>query len=610
MHYVIIGDGAAGTTAAERLRVLDPAAPISVISDDPQPSYYRAALTNYLMGELSEDKLWAIPPGFFSQLNIQRIPGHVSGLDSSRRAIALHSGGAPLAYDRLLLATGARARPAPFEGAALAGVMTLRTLDDARLIMQQITPPAGGRAPVTRAVVVGGGPLALEWALGMHVRGVKVTLMIRGGTFMPTVLDAVASDLLAARLEQAGLTVRFNDQVAGAVGSPTGAVAGVVSKSRGDTLPCEMLAVGIGVVPNTEYLVGSGVELGPRGMVVVNDHLETTAPGVYAAGDLIEFGGRSLQLWEPAQRQGHIVAENMAGGKTAYTPGAHYMATRLFDLDFASVGTVDPKESERVLVAYPQGTGRISYRKIFLSGGKLVGALMLGHQSERVRQNGRLFKRLIDERIDVSGAEDSLLTHGFDIKAWIQRGAVSAQPSPQRPPDSPPRGGKAGLRRGGTIHISEGLIAAMEEPDVQAPALDGVTVAPVFGAAPTMAGVAPPIGAQAVSPAEGYLRVEAGAYAGQQLGFGEVTIIGSQSGVCDLVFSESGVSARHLELRRFGDRVGIRDLGSDQGSIHYSAQGGDPILIGDKAVPLHPGDRLRLGAQLVLVYERMARGDS
>ena len=148
------------------------------MSDDPNAAYYRAALTNYLDGELREDQLFAVPPDFYAR---NRISGCSLAWRRSTRWRGNHatSGGAPVAYDRLCIAAGSTPNPPRFGGADLAGVMTMRTMQDARTFMEDLR---SGR--VKRAVVIGGGPLALEWAQGLRARGAEVTYILRGRDFM------------------------------------------------------------------------------------------------------------------------------------------------------------------------------------------------------------------------------------------------------------------------------------------------------------------------------------------------------------------------------------------------------------------------------------------
>ncbi len=156
-RYLIVGDGAAGLTAAAEIRRRDADAAIGVFCDDPNPGYFRAALTNFLLGELREDQLWAVAPDFYVSRQIERVFTRVLRVDPQKREVWCSGNPAPLGYDALLVATGARARPPGFPGSHLPGVLTLRTIQDARRVVDTL------RGNVRRAVVLGGGALGLEW---------------------------------------------------------------------------------------------------------------------------------------------------------------------------------------------------------------------------------------------------------------------------------------------------------------------------------------------------------------------------------------------------------------------------------------------------------------
>src|SRR4029453_13502487 len=135
--------------------------------------------TNYLIGELREDQLFAVPPDFYARNRVERVLARVASIDPSGRRITLTSGGAPVAYDKLCIAAGSAPNPPPFPGNDLAGVMTMRPMKDAGAFMEDLR---SGR--VRRAVVIGGGPLALEWAQGLRARGAEVVYVLRGRDFM------------------------------------------------------------------------------------------------------------------------------------------------------------------------------------------------------------------------------------------------------------------------------------------------------------------------------------------------------------------------------------------------------------------------------------------
>src|SRR5262245_37107797 len=426
-RFVIIGDGAAGLAAAERLRYADPSASIGMFTDDPSPGYYRAALTNYLLGELREDQLWAVSPDFYEALGIRRVFGRVVGVDASRSVLWDTTSPTPTPFDHLLIASGSRPRPPSFEGAHLPGVMTLRTIQDARQVVDHVR-----LRRLTRAVVLGGGALGLEWAHALAEHGVRVTIFERSARFLPNALDEVASDLLAARLRQAGIEVVLGDAVVAARPGHDGSVAAVVTQ-QGRTIECGLVAAALGVVPSSEFLRGSGVKLAENGAVLADRRLATSLPNVWAAGDVANVAGQQLQLWEPARHQGRAAGDNMTGRGGDYHPGVHYFATRLFDLDFGRLGAIERTPNRHEIVDFPRGTGKIAYRKLVVENGRLVGALMIGERGARVRTAGRRYKRLIDAAVDISDVQDRLLDPSFDAEAWLETQKLFEPPRAARP---------------------------------------------------------------------------------------------------------------------------------------------------------------------------------
>jgi len=559
-RYLILGDGAAGTSAAEHVRRCDPEAQVAIYSDDPHPAYFRAALTNYLLGELTEDQLWAVPPNFYQEQQVYRVLAHIAGVDGHRKEVHLAGGGAPVPYDSLLVATGSRARPAPFPGAELPGVMTMRTLQDARSMMDLMR--AGTLA---RAVIVGGGPLGLEWAQGLKQRGVHVTLLMRENRFLPGALDDVASDLLLARLRQSGVEVGLSEEIQAALPAGDGRLGAVVTKS-GHTLPCELLGVAIGVICNTDFLQSSGLALGKSRGIVVDDHLRGSLPDVFAAGDVAEHKGRTLQLWEPARQQARVAAHNMTGGNVTYNPGAHYLATRLYDLDFASVGDVTIADAEPI-VDFPRRTGRISYRKVLVKEGRLIGALMIGEREERVRQRGRTFKRFIDEGIDVSSIKDKLLDAAFDLNGWSHSKAMMKKPE-RSATGAMPAVSPAQIRKTQALKV----------------------VAPASGKPTTLAHAA-------VTHDLGFLEVRGRRF---QMGADLVTI--GRDPKSTVALEDAGVSVLHAQISRYNGELYLRDMGSRNGTWVNRTQ----VTVPHR---LTSGDRIQIGStELSFVSSATAPG--
>ena len=423
-RYVIIGDGGAGTTAAYYIRQADPSGQIEIYSDDPNAAYYRAALTNYLIGELREAQLFAVPPDFYQANNIQRSLKRVVSLDGSNSLFTLDDG-SQVAYDQLLIAAGASPHAPTFSGADLPGVMTMRTLQDARRVMDLIAAKR-----LRQAVVVGGGPLGIEWVQGLLHHHVRVIYLLRGDMFFEKALDRTASDLVISRLRAEGVDVRTNEEIDAALPGRDGRLRAVRLKNSGKEVECQLVGAAIGIRPNVDFLHGSGVDLAvdeKRGTVQgikVNKAMQTNLPNVYAAGDIIY---RTIGLWEPARLQGRVAGRNMAGGSESFQQGVHYNATRLYDLDFAGTGEVVEKPGDEVRIDFPRGSGRVAYRKLIVREGKLVGAIMLGQRKEGVRKYGMQYRNLIDKKTDISSVSKNLLDTSFDLASWLDSHEIGDQ---------------------------------------------------------------------------------------------------------------------------------------------------------------------------------------
>ena len=574
-EYVVIGDGAAGTTAAQYARKRDPNGNITIYSDDPNAAYYRAALTNYLIGELREDQLFAVPPDFYARNRVERVLARVASIDTTARRITLASGGAPVAYDRLCIAAGSAPNPPPFPGNDLAGVMTMRTMQDARAFMEDLR---SGR--VKRAVVIGGGPLALEWAQGLRARGAEVVYILRGREFMGGVLDKTGSDLVASRLRAFGCDLRMEEEVAEVIGDKQGRVRAVALKNGGGRIETQLVCAAIGIRMNTAFLAGSGIEVNKG--IPVDASMQTNVPGVYAAGDVAEVDDpligakRGLGLWEPARLQGRVAGSNMGGGQAAYRVGVMYNATRLYDLDFAGIGRTIEADGDRVVTDLPRGKGTIAYRKLVIDGGILVGAILLGHRSEHVRRHGLRLRKLIADRTDVSEVESQLLDPAFDLPAWM-----AAQSGEGRKASTAVALGGAVPTYSRLFKIPElasPLSRPIAIPKVAAMAAPSLLPPP----APAAAGVAV-LASPPVTGAGASLQIVGGA----AVELGDVARIGRRA-ESDLVIADPLVSGDHAEVRVIGGEYVLADAGSRNGTFLNDVQVLAPT-------PLSDDDRIRVG---------------
>ncbi|MFZ5895630.1 MAG: FAD-dependent oxidoreductase [Myxococcota bacterium] len=618
-RYVVIGEGAAGATAAEELRRLDPHAAIGVFTEEPHPSYYRAALTNYLLGELREDQLFVNPPDFYESQRIARAFTRVVHIDAARGEVWDTSSSHPTPFDALLVASGARPRPAPFEGGLLPGVVTLRTLFDARMMMDTIK-----QGTITAATVLGGGPLGLEWASALLERGIKVTLIERSRRLMASALDDVASDLLAARLRTAGIDLLLGEEVAAARPNASGRVGALMLRS-GRELYADFVAIALGVLPNTEFLRSAGLRMAASGALLVDRTLQSSAPNVWGAGDAVSVEGEELALWEPAKHQGRTAARNMLGGRMRYEPGAHYFATRLFDLDFAKIGDIKPGPGREEVIDFPRGTGKIAYKKLVLEHGRLVGALMLGERSLRVRTAGRVLKRLVDTKADVAPIKDRIHASNFDLAGWLDSTRLVAKPSaPHKTfvevaPAAKLRGTQA-VRMPSAIGTAALQMPVAASPSPGTQVIGGLAASAGMSAAPSAPGAAVR-GTRLLSiglPAEvGRPPELPPSAAGALIERGTehfnvtraITSLGSAP-EADVRIAQPGVASMHAQIIAQNGHFFLRDLGSPSGtwlngvalSGEHRLSNGDRIQVGRESLIFRlPGAAARPATQALLV---------
>ena len=306
MRHLIIGSGPAGVTAAETLRKADPAAEITLLCGEGEPPYARMAIPYLLKGEIDEAGTHIRKDAdHYARRRIDLVQARARAVDTVARTVDL--GGRSLSYDRLLIATGSRPTRETIPGIDLPGVHACWTLADARDILAKARPG-------TRIVQMGAGFVGCIIMEGLLSRGVDLTILVRSGYMVRRMMNPVASGLIQRWCEAKGVKICTRTQ-------PTGlTVAGgalQVALNDGRTLPADLYLSAVGVDPNLEFLAGSGIELGQG--ILVDANLQSSVPGVYAAGDVAEAtdcltGRRQLNAIQPnAVEQGRIAALNIAG---------------------------------------------------------------------------------------------------------------------------------------------------------------------------------------------------------------------------------------------------------------------------------------------------------
>ena len=410
MRYVIVGAGPAGVTAAEALRRIDPKGSITVVGDEPEPPYSRMAIPYLLTGRIGEQGTHLRKaPDYFAEQAIQIVRGRVTRVMPEERAVQLEEG-STMGFDRLLIATGSRPLMPRVPGGDLPGVYPCWTLADARRIAART---ARGR----RVVLIGAGFIGSIILEALAMQGAALTVLEMGDRMVPRMMNAQAGNLIRSWCEARGVEVRVSTQVEEIQDLGNDKLRVVVSDDQ--PVEADLVIAAVGVRPNVEFLQGSGVET--RTGVVVDGSLQSSLPGVYAAGDVAEgrdfsTGGYAVHAVQPtAADHARAAALNMAG-LTAPFKGSLLMnvldTLGLISASFGQWMGVEGGETAELLEAD-------SYRYVCLQfdGDVLVGANSLGHTDHLGAVRG-----LIQGRTSLGVWKDRLLQNPTRImEAYVAR---------------------------------------------------------------------------------------------------------------------------------------------------------------------------------------------
>jgi len=378
--YVIIGNGVAGTTAAETLRKHDPNCSIHLLTNEPYPLYNRVSLPRFLQGVIIEQKVMIRDFAWHEQRNIHLVTETVVSSINTDERVVLTADGKRYPYDALLIASGGWANPLRVPGASdTKHIYNFVTLDDTKTIIARMLESR-------TALAYGGSFISYELCDGFAVRKLNTVWMMRGPYWLRTALDHEGGEVVDAIAKKFGVEVIHGDEIVSVV--PNNGVPSYVKTKQGRQIQADVIGVGLGITLNTQMLKETPVEV--RNGVVVNEYLETNVSGVYAAGDVAEFFDPTIDrhhtmgTWDNALAHGKIAAVNMAGGHEPYIDVPTYTSP-LFDVNIAVIGIAESNnpELEVAVRREPGEKGNDNYRKLFFRQNRLVGVLMIGSPKGR-----------------------------------------------------------------------------------------------------------------------------------------------------------------------------------------------------------------------------------
>ena len=366
LHTIVVGSGPVGVRFIEEYRAKMPNTRITLFGDETRHPYNRVQLSSLLAGQVGIDDIQLSIPS--ESDNFTFVPRSISSINPSIKRL-IDEDGNQYNFDRLVLATGARAHIPNIEGLNQTGVYTFRSLKDAEYLYARTS-----RA--NHIVIVGGGLLGIETAKALLKNNTEVTLVQQGQYLMNKQLDSEAAALLEQNLIELGVTVFTNTGVRKIAGE--GRVTGVVLRNR-NLLACDTVLFCSGITPNIEIARNARIRVS-RG-IVVDDKMQTSIDSIYAIGECCEHQDQTYGIVNPGYEQAAVLADVLTGGESFYKGSLLSSTLKVIDTSVRSFGSVvnytkTPFDKE---VVYSRGS---VYRKIITQKGKLTGAISVGDWEE------------------------------------------------------------------------------------------------------------------------------------------------------------------------------------------------------------------------------------
>ena len=395
-RYLIVGSGIAGISAAEAIHKSDPEAFVQVLTSEHELPYYRMNLTRYLAGEVDTTKLDLHPANWYvhNHINLD-LDTTVQAILPEEKVLVLEDQ-SRVPYDKLILAVGASPFVPPFKGVELKHVLTIRTLEDTDVLLEACCQKI-------QVVCIGGGLLGLEIAGAINRRGAQVTVIESLPWLLPRQLDQAASLILQDKILAMGISVLTGAKTQALLGEDK--VEGLLLED-GRKINADMVVISAGVSANTALARQAGLAVN-RG-IIVDDHMRTSHPDIFAVGDATEHNGRLYGLWVPAKSQGTIAGLAAAGQDVIFHDLPPSARLKVLGIDLFSIGQFTPQDDADMLISEAKDG---NYASFVFRQGVMIGSILLGDASL-----ASYVKTAVEEKIDFSGQ----LTDGISMDDLIK----------------------------------------------------------------------------------------------------------------------------------------------------------------------------------------------
>lgn len=371
-RYVIVGNGFAGTTAAEQLRKHDPSCSITLFTDEPYCLYNRIALPPLLRKQVTKEKVIMRDLAWHEKHNIDlHLETRVERVVPQEKVVI--SQGKSYPYDALLVATGGRPNPHPAPGSDGANVYNFQYMSDTLAISQELETAKA-------AVSIGGSFIAYELAEAYVSRKVETHWIMRGPRVLHRMLDEIAGELIDDAAKTDGVHMHYGDEIAEFV-RDNGLVKKVRLKS-GTEIEAQCYGIGLGLTMNIDLLEGAGVETSKNG-ILCDDRLETNVKGIFAAGDIADFYDPILEMryrmgtWNNAGAHGKVAAQNMMGNNVPYDDVPEY-SSLLFKGQTITQFGLSPEYRADIETVFTVDREKKWYRALYFWDHRLVGGCFMG----------------------------------------------------------------------------------------------------------------------------------------------------------------------------------------------------------------------------------------